>query len=227
MKTVVITGGSEGLGRTIAEHLSDSYNVYILSRTEAKLKEAANEIGCKYRVCDVSNYSQVEQAVSEITTESGDIDVFINNAGTWIQGPLEENDAEDIKKSIEINTIGVINGTKAVVPLMKKRKSGIIIQIISQAGFYGKAERSVYNASKWALTGFTKSIQEELEPHNVRVTGIYPAMLHTELFSKQGIEKDMNKALSTKEVARTIKFIIESEETTCFPEIGVKKLGYQ
>lgn len=225
MKTVVITGGSEGLGKAIAEYLVDSYSVYILARTEASLKGVAEEIGCKYRVCDVSDYSQIEQSVNEIIAESGCIDVFINNAGVWVQGGIEDTSATDVKKIIDINTIGVINGTKAVVSHMKKRKSGIIIQINSQAGLYGKAERSVYNASKWAITGFTKSIQEELEPHGVRVTGLYPAMLHTELFSKQGIEKDMNRALSTNEVARTIKFVIESEDTTHFPEIGIKKFG--
>lgn len=225
MKTVVITGGSEGLGKTVAEYLSGQYRVYILARTETKLKEIASEIGCEYRVCDVSDYSQVEKVFGDIYAEAGSIDVLINNAGLWIQGTLEENDAEEIKKVIDVNTTGVINGTKAVVPFMKKQGNGTIIQINSQSGLIGKAERSVYNASKWAVTGFTKSMQLELEPHNIKVTGIHPAMLHTELFSKQGIEKDMEKALSTKEVAKTIKFILEMDDDTMFPEIGIKKIG--
>lgn len=226
MKTVVITGGSEGLGRAIAEYLHDTYKVYILARTEKTLEQTAKEIGCEYRVCDVTDYAKLEGVLADIAKDAGSVDVLINNAGLWIQGALEDNDAGAIKEAIDVNVTGVINGTKAAIPHMKQQGSGTIIQINSQGGFVGKAERSVYNASKWAITGFTKSIQPELEPHNIKVTGIYPTMMHTELFSKQGIEKDMNKALSTKEVAKTIKFLLEMEDTTMFYEIGIKKMGY-
>jgi len=224
MKTVVITGGSEGLGRTIAEYLSSTFNVYILARTQEKVEKSSAEIGCKFKVCDVAIYEEVEKVFSEIVAEAGSIDVLINNAGLWIEGPLDENDPTQIQNVMDVNVAGVIYCSKAVVPYMKEQVSGTIIQINSQSGLYGKNERSVYHASKWAITGFTKSLQDELSPYNIKVTGLYPAKLKTELFSKQGIDKNMDDALDTKEVAKTIKFILEMDDSTYFPEIGIKKL---
>jgi short-subunit dehydrogenase len=223
MKTVIITGGSEGLGKSIAEQLVPTTNVYILSRSPEILSETAREIGCKFKICDVSEYIQVESVFSEIMSETGSLDVVINNAGLWIEGAIDECDYEKIKKVIEVNVIGVINCSKAAVPFMKKQGSGLIVQINSQSGLYGKNERSVYHASKWAITGFTKSLQEELSRFKIKVTGLYPAKLKTGLFEKQGIDKNMDDALDTKEVAKTVKFIIEMGENTFFPEIGIKE----
>jgi short-subunit dehydrogenase len=188
------------------------------------LEKTAGEIHCQYKVCDVSIYEQVEKVFNEILAVSGHIDVLINNAGLWIQGPLDENNELQIKNVIDVNVLGVINCTKAITPIMKKQVEGTIIQINSQSGLYGKSERSVYHASKWAVTGLTKSLQDELEPYNIKVTGLYPAKLQTELFAKQGIDKSMDDALDTKEVAKTIKFILEMDESTYFPEIGIKKI---
>lgn len=84
-KTIVITGGSDGLGKTLTEHFSKENNVIILARNEEKLKNVANDNNCAYKVCDVSNYSLVEKCISEILDEFQKIDVLINNAGLWIQ----------------------------------------------------------------------------------------------------------------------------------------------
>lgn len=224
MKTVVITGGSEGLGKTIASFLSSSYNIYILSRTKETLEKTANELDCNYKVCDVSKYDELEKIFLEIYTETKSIDVLINNAGLWIEGSLLSNDPNKIADVLQVNTLGVINSTKAVIPYMQEKTDGLIIQINSQSGIYGKTERSVYHASKWAVTGFTKSIQDELLPLGIRVTGLYPAKLETDMFSKQDIDKNMNDALDTSEVAKVIKFLIESKPTTFFPEIGIKRV---
>lgn len=220
MKTIVITGGSDGLGKSIASRLTADHKVIILSPSEEKLKAAAQEVNCESIVCDVRDYSQVEKIVHKI----GRIDCLINNAGLWIQGTLDENDPEHIQEVIAVNTLGVINMTKAVIPGMKQQKSGLVININSQGGFYAKAERSVYTATKWAITGFTKAMQPELAPHGIAVTGIYPGMMKTEMFSKMGIEKDMNKGLETDEVAKTIAFLLTFDKPTMFPEIGIKHI---
>jgi len=115
--------------------------------------------------------------------------------------------------------------TKAVVPAMKQQKSGLIININSQGGLYAKAERSVYTASKWAVTGFTKAMQPELAPFGIAVTGIYPGMLKTDMFNKMGIDKDMSKGLDTKEVAKTVEFLLSFDTPTTFPEIGIKHIA--
>lgn len=97
----------------------------------------------------MSDYHQVEKCTNEIIEEFGKIDILINNAGLWIQEELEENDEKRIHDVIDVNLLGTIYMTKAVIPIMKKNQDGIIININSQAGINHKAERVVYNASKW------------------------------------------------------------------------------
>jgi short-subunit dehydrogenase len=152
------------------------------------------------------------------------VDCVINNAGLWIEGPLDELDPARIHEVLEVNTLGTINLTKAVIPGMKRQKAGRIININSQAGLYAKAGRGVYNASKWAVTGFTKSLQEELAPFGIGVTGMYPGKLDTGLFEKAGTPKNMADALDPQEVAKTIEFMLSMDNTILFTEIGVKHL---
>jgi short-subunit dehydrogenase len=220
MKTIVITGGSDGLGKAIAARVVAGNKVIILSPSEDKLRAAAQELSCEYKVCDVSDYAQVERVVGEI----GAIDCLVNNAGLWIEGPLDENDPQRIRAVLDVNVRGVINMTKAVIPGMKQQHSGLIVNVISQAGWYAKEARSVYTASKWAITGFTKSIQAELAKSGIGVTGLYPGKLQTDMFSKLGIEKDMSNALDTDEVAKTVEFLLGFDKMTMFPEIGIKHL---
>ena len=224
MKVIVISGGSDGLGKTLAERLSNDNKVIILSPTEGKLKKVASETNCNYEVCDVTDYSSIENAVKNIIQKYNRIDCLINNAGLWIQDKLVDNNPEKIAKVIEVNTTGVIYLTKVVIPYMTRQKDGLIINIISQAGIYAKAERSVYNASKWAITGFTKSIQPEVAKDGIRVTGMYPGMLKTNMFEKEGIHKDMTNGLDTKEVASAVEFLLVLNKDTIIPEMGIKHI---
>jgi NADP-dependent 3-hydroxy acid dehydrogenase YdfG len=156
----------------------------------------------------------------------GRIDVLVNNAGIWIEGELDRNSVEDIRKVIEVNTLGQIYMTRAVVPLMKKRKSGLVVNIISQAGLNAKAERSVYNAAKFGMTGFTKSMQEELHKYGIRVSGVYPSKVRTELFSKVGVNKSMSGAMAPEDVAQVVDFLVSRPDNVEIPEIGIKDIDY-
>ncbi len=228
MKTVLISGASEGLGKAIAEVLSTdpNYKVIIFSTDGAKIEQTGKELNCDYYICDVTNYENLEIMVGEIIAKYQKIDVAVNNAGVWIEGKLEMNSPEKIKSVINVNTLGVIYLTKIVLPLMKKNSSGQIINIISQAGLHSKAERSVYSASKWAISGFTKSLQDELIGTGVRVSGVYPSLINTGLFQKTGTTKDMANALEPADVAKSIKFIIEQPENTYIPDLGIKNTSY-
>ena len=224
-KTIVITGGSDGLGKTLAESLSKENNVIILATNEDKLKLVANDNSCKYKVCDVSDYTEVEKTITEIITENNKIDVLVNNAGLWIQEELDTNDSDRIKSVIEVNLLGTINVSKAVIPSMKENKDGLIININSQAGINHKAERTVYNASKWGVTGFSKSLQDEVAKYGIRVTDVMPGMMKTHMFSKLNISKNMENGLDTKEVARLIQFIIDTPKDVMIPEVGIKNIN--
>lgn len=224
-KVIVITGGSDGLGRTLTESLSQENDVIILATNEQKLIEVANSNNCNYEVCDVSNYKLVEKSIKKIIDNFGRIDVLINNAGLWIQEELELNDSDRINSVVDVNLLGVINCSKAVIPIMKNNKDGLIININSQAGINHKAERVVYNATKWGVTGFSKSLQDEVAKYGIRVTNVMPGMMKTNMFKKMNIQKNMDNGLDTKEVARLIKFIIDTPSDVMIPEVGIKNIN--
>ena len=224
-KVIVITGGSDGLGKTLTESLSRDNKVIILATNIDKLKEVASLNKCNYKVCDVSDYTIVEKTINEIINEYGKIDVLINNAGLWIQEELDYNDSDRIHSVVDVNLLGVINCSKAVIKYMKQNKDGLIININSQAGINHKAERVVYNATKWGVTGFTKSLQDEVAKYGIRVTNLMPGMMKTNMFKKLNIEKNMANGVDTKEVARLVKFIIDTPSDVMIPEVGIKNIN--
>ncbi|MBR2241070.1 MAG: SDR family oxidoreductase [Clostridia bacterium] len=225
MKNILITGGSDGLGKTLATDLSKDNNVIILATNEEKLIEVANQNNCNYKVCDVKDYRLVESTIKNVINEFGKIDVLINNAGLWIQEELDFNDSDRIHSVVDVNLLGVINCSKAVIPFMKQNKDGLIVNINSQAGINHKAERVVYNATKWGVTGFSKSLQDEVAKYGIRVTNVMPGMMKTDMFSKLNIEKNMANGVDTKEVARLIRFIIDTPADVMIPEVGIKNIN--
>ena len=197
----------------------------MLARSEEKLKKISEKNNCDFYVCDVKNHENVKDTISKIIKKYNKIDVLINNAGIWTQGPLVETDSETISDVIDTNTKGTIYLTKEVLQYMTKENDGQIINIISQAGLYAKEERSIYTASKWAITGFTKSIEKEAAKNKIRVTGIYPGKINTQIFEKMGIQKDMSNAIQTEQISKTIDFIINVDKDISFPEIGIKNIN--
>ena len=207
------------MGKAIAKNLVRNNSVIILARDESKLKAAAEELGCRYVVGDVRDYAAMQKMCAEL----GAIDCLINNAGVWLQGPLDETDDVRIQETIDTNVNGTISLTKAVMPLMKLQKRGLIINVISQGGLNAREGWPIYTASKWAITGFTKAMQQELESFGIGVTGLYPATLNTEMFAKSGVSKDVSRALKPDDVAKTVEFIVNMDGTLLLPEIGVKQ----
>lgn len=132
-KVILITGGSDGLGKGLAQRLVKDYQVIILGKNPIKTKQVADELSVDYLVADVGNYLELEEAITKLLAKYEKIDCLVNNAGLWIQGKLEENDSETIKSVIEVNTLGTIYATKAVLPIMKKQNFGRIINVISQS----------------------------------------------------------------------------------------------
>ena len=224
-KVILISGGSDGLGYAIAKRLLPRNKVTICSPTKEKLEKAAKELNCDFEVCDVSDKGDVKTMVNNIVEKHGKIDCLVNNAGLWIQGELDSNDPDNIKRVLEVNTLGVVLLSREVIPHMKKEKNGLIINVVSQAGIYGKAERGVYTTSKFAIAGLTKSLADELAKYGIKVTGLYPGKLRTQMFQKMGIKKEMDNGLELEEVARTVEFILSADKDTLFPEVGIKHIN--
>jgi short-subunit dehydrogenase len=223
-KVILISGGGDGLGSAIASNLSKNHQIIIVGRTKETLNKVAQDTGCDFEVCDISNIQQVHNTIKKIEDKYKKIDVLVNNASVWIQGELDQNEPDQIQQTININITGTILFTKTVASVMQKHKEGLIININSQGGLYAKAERSVYTSAKWAMTGFTKSVQLELAKFGIRVTGLYPGKMKTGMFAKVGITKDMSDAMDPEEVAKVIAFLVESNVNVVFPEIGIKNI---
>lgn len=161
MKTVVITGGSDGLGKALAEKLAPENKVIILARNEAALHKISQDIGCSYYVCDIRDAKQVASTFENITINHGRIDVLVNNAGVIINGELDQIPDETIENVTTTNTLGTIYATKQAFARMKQQKEGLILNVVSTAGLTAKATRGIYNASKWAITGLPKPCKKK------------------------------------------------------------------
>ena len=225
-KTIVITGGSDGLGKAIAKELinDSNNNIVIISHNIDNLTKTANELKCDYMLCDVTDYNSVENTIKSIIKKYKKIDCLINSAGVWLAGDPTENSYESISNCIDVNTKGTIYMTKAVLNSMYENKDGLIINVCSQASFDNDDFSSIYNASKWAIRGFNRSIQKLASKKGVRITGFYPGFMQTNLFKKAGNNYDTSTGLETKKAAKAISFIINTGNDVIIPEFGIKDI---
>ena len=224
-KVICITGASDGLGEALARFFSKENRVILIARNEAKLQKIAQETGAKYYVCDVTNHTALESVMKSVIAENKRIDVLINSAGLLVDGELSNCDYNEIKSLIDVNLTGLIYSTKSVVPYMKKQKQGLIININSQAGFGALAEKSIYNASKWGVNGFSKCLQPELSKYGIKVTDVFPGRMNTKMFEKIGQKRNMDNAIKLEDMIQIIDFLITLPKDVVIPEIGVKHIN--
>lgn len=178
-KVVLITGASSGIGRSIARYLSQKdYIVYGTSRNPEK---PGNPTEFPMIALDVTKPDTVNSAISKVIRETGRIDVLVNNAGIGITGPIEETPDEEIKKAFNTNFFGPLNVIKAVLPHMRERKAGLIINITSIAGYMGLPYRGIYSASKGALELTTEAFRMELRDFNIKMTNVAPGDFATNI----------------------------------------------
>ena len=178
-KVVLITGGSSGIGKAIAEFLTDKgFIVYGTSRSPEKY--AAN---CHFPLLkmDVLDPNSISQAISEIIQKENRIDVVINNAGVGITGPIEETPMPEIKKAFDTNLYGPLYVIKAVLPQMRKQKRGHILNITSIAGYMGLPYRGIYSATKGALEIITEAFRMEVKQFGIEMTNIAPGDFATNI----------------------------------------------
>lgn len=217
-----ITGGTGGLGCGIAACFSQSYEVIILDLDIKTLTLVAKKLDCDFQVCDVTDHESVKIAIKEVIKKYRKIDCLINAAGLYIDGDIDLNDPILMKKVIEVNTLGPMNLCRFVVPIMKKQKSGTIININSTAGLHPKAYNSVYHASKWALTGFTESLQAELSLIGIKVVDIHPGLMNTKFTS--GTNTNLSKSMDIHEVIKAIEFVLSFKKDVYIPQLVIKHL---
>lgn len=184
-KTVLITGGSRGLGLIMARQLVEQgAKVAICARDEVTLEKARKELvergGDVLAVrCDVTDKQQVDAMVEKVRSHFGKIDVLINNAGTITVAPMEEMTIEDYDTAMKLHFWAPLYTTLAVLPEMRQRKEGRIVNISSIGGKVSVPHLLPYSASKFALTGFSAGLRAELAKYGIIVTTICPGLIRT------------------------------------------------
>lgn len=184
-KTILITGGSRGLGLVMARQLLDAgARVAICARDEAELQRAHTELqqrdGEIYALtCDVTNQTQVEQMIQQVKDRFGTIDILINNAGTDIVGPVENLTMQDYDDLMKLHFWAPLYTTYAVLPEMQQRKAGRIVNVSSIGGKTASPHMVAYCASKFALVGLSEGMRAELAKDDIAVTTVCPGFIHT------------------------------------------------
>ncbi|HEX6649963.1 MAG TPA: SDR family oxidoreductase [Pyrinomonadaceae bacterium] len=186
-KTAVVTGGTKGIGRAIASSLVRAgASVAITARNEQELADAVsrlNQIGtgkARGYVCDVRDYAQVKSTIAAITADFAGVDILVNNAGIGIFSSVESMSVEDFRAVLETNVLGVFYCCHEAIPVMKQRGGGYIINISSLAGANPHANMAAYNASKFALNGFSEALMQEVRHDGIKVSYIMPGSVNTE-----------------------------------------------
>ena len=224
-RTAIVTGGAQGFGLDIVKRFLDSGGKVIIWDIDSKMieqviKELDNP-NLSSNIVDVSNYSEVERNVNEITNRSN-IDILINNAG--ITGPtatLWEYDIDMWKKVVDINLMGTFNCCRAIVPNMIKNNYGRIVNVASVAGKDGNANASAYSVGKAGAIGLTKSLGKELADKNIAVNAVTPAGAKTRILdqmTKEHVQRMLSKVprgrfLEVEEFTSLICWLSSEENT--------------
>lgn len=186
-----ITGASSGFGRLLAEYLlQNGATVVATARnvddiTDLTTKYAAGAIITQL---DVTNQHSIEHAVSKAMGHAGHIDVLVNNAGYGICGAVEEVTEQEYKPMFDTNLFGLINVTKAFLPMFRERRSGAIINFSSIGGLIGSPGWGYYNATKFAVEGLSEALHAELAPLGVHVMVVEPGPFRTDFLGRSGQE---------------------------------------
>ncbi len=183
MKNILITGVSSGFGRALAiEALADGHCVIGTVRNAQAAADfsALHATGAIARILDVTNFADIDETIAEIEDTVGVIDVLVNNAGYGHEGVFEESPLDEMRRQFDVNVFGAVAVTKAVLPFMRRRRSGHILNITSMGGFITMPGIAYYCGSKFALEGISEVLSKELAPFNIFVTAVEPGSFRTD-----------------------------------------------
>jgi NAD(P)-dependent dehydrogenase (short-subunit alcohol dehydrogenase family) len=207
-KVWLITGSSRGLGRALAEAvLAAGHQLVATARDPAQLADLVARYGDKARAValDVTNETAAAHAIAMAVEAFGRLDVLANNAGYGNVSPIEDTSLAEFRAEIETNLFGVINVTKAALPLLRQQRAGHILQFSSVGGRVGPAGRAPYAAAKWGVEGFSEVLAKEVGPLGIRVTIIEPGGFRTDFAGSSTMLRD-GRPEYDETVGRTARF---------------------
>ena len=222
-KTVLITGGSRGIGAACVKLFANSGAdvAFTFNSGEAEAKKLVEEYSKKIKIkayqIDISEVDKIESTVTKIISDFGRLDILINNAGIWKHGDADKMSLEEWETTIRINLTSTFVFTRAVLPSMKKNNYGRIINITSTAGQRGEAHYSHYASSKGGVISFTKSLASEFGKYNITSNSVAPGWVDTDMTSdalsdktyRNEVEKDipLNRIASAEDIAGPVLFL--------------------
>ena len=219
----LVTGGSEGIGRAIAEALMhQGCKVTITGRREEVLKDAADELGLDWIAGDVGNETDAVRTVSSVIERHGRLDILVNNAGYGMFKPLVDTTLDELKDMYQTNVFGTFLMAREAAKQFIKQGSGELINISSTSSLKGSSGRTAYGSSKFALRGMTECWRDELRRHDVRVMLVNPSEVMTDFAAKAGVERERSdKKLRPKEIADAIVGALKVDARGFIPEFSV------
>jgi NAD(P)-dependent dehydrogenase (short-subunit alcohol dehydrogenase family) len=202
--TAIVTGGGRGIGAAVARALTArGLRVTVFARTRAEVDRVVSEGGAAHAVAgDVAREEDVARLVAAHERALGPADVLVNDAGVLVRGLAEALSPADFRRVLDVNLTGAFLCARAVIPGMKARARGRIVNIASISATLGTPEGSAYNASKWGLVGLTRCLAEELRPHGVACLAVSPGSTDTAMLRQTPFAPEM----TPEDVARVVVF---------------------
>jgi 3-oxoacyl-[acyl-carrier protein] reductase len=227
-KVAIVTGGTKGIGRGIAEALvREGVNVCISARSRSEIDNTVGELLALGKaqvtglVADVCNYAQVKSLFELTEIQFGGIDILVNNAGIGMFQTVEETTPEDFRAILETNLFGVFYCCHEVIPLMKKRGGGYIINISSLAGANPHPKMAAYNASKFSLNGFSEALMQEVRHDGIKVSYIMPGSVNTE-FGGDTPTPDQDWQLRPEDIARVVIDLLHHDDRALVSRVEIR-----
>ncbi len=232
-KVALITGGSSGIGKAAAARLlAAGMRVVICGRSAEKLENAIVELqpdSSRFHAiqADVTHSGQVEQMVASVLNRFGQIDVLVNSAGAGYLGPFVDTADETISRLLEVNVAGVMRVTRAVLPGMIERKSGMIVNLCGVLGVKTIANAALYCAAKHAVAGFSGALAQEVRRQNIRVTSLCCSGVDTPFWEGVPGKPRPEMLLSADDVALEIARLVELPPHAVINQVLLQHVSHQ
>jgi 3-oxoacyl-[acyl-carrier protein] reductase len=227
-KNAIVTGSTRGIGRAIAEALlRDGMNVCVSARSFEEVEKTVRELdavgdGSVTGVaCDVRDADEVKSLFEHTVDELGGVDVLVNNAGVGIYKAVEELTHEEFRAVLETNLFGVFYCSHEAIPLMKRRGGGYIVNISSLAGTNAHPKMAAYNASKFALNGFSEALMQEVRHDGIKVSYIMPGSVNTE-FGGDTITQEQSWQLTPDDIAQVVVDLLAHDSRSLVSRVEIR-----
>jgi NAD(P)-dependent dehydrogenase (short-subunit alcohol dehydrogenase family) len=227
-KVAIVTGGTKGIGRAIAEALvKEGVNVCVSARSRKEVDQTVSDLEALKSAqaigiaCDVRNHAQVQSLFKLTGAKLGGVDILVNNAGIGIFGLVEEMSPDDFRAVLETNLFGVFYCCHEAIPLMKQRGGGYIINISSLAGTNAHPRLAAYNASKFGLNGFSEALMQEVRHDGIKVSYIMPGSVNTEFGGDQASDQN-SWQLQPPDIARVVIDLLHHDERSLPSRVEIR-----